>query len=184
MVRYHDVELTASGSSIHLKCRVENDSGETWSKGFAFGYQIYDPATALFLTEGEWTPLPADISPGGVFDASLELKIPDGDGPYRVYVSPIHPQAGWLYTDGEPMLAVDAEMRGGRVHVVASRVTTLNGMRWRGLPGSIARTLIAPFADIWTHRRQAKSFDFAWMDRESKQKLYSLAQSRAGKVQF
>ncbi len=44
---YSDVEVTARGRSLVVRCRVRNRSAEVWrsSEGFRIGSQIIDPET-------------------------------------------------------------------------------------------------------------------------------------------
>ena len=80
------VEASLRGRTIHLHVRLPGASG-------LMGWQLYDPKESLFLSEGNWMPL----EDGG---AELEIQLPEQDGPYRVYVSPVDEQRGWEYARG------------------------------------------------------------------------------------
>ncbi|MCC6345276.1 MAG: ABC transporter permease [Bryobacterales bacterium] len=157
LVRYRDasVESSAQQGELRLEFVLENRGAETWrgEEGFAVGWQVFDPDTAIFITEGEWRAIEGEVAPGGSTRAGLTITLPAEDGCYRVYVSALDPRKGWLYANGEPLLLVDAEVRGGSVSRPAARSATLRGMRRANLVPFLLRMFTRPFEDIWTHRR-------------------------------
>ncbi|MBX9599482.1 MAG: ABC transporter permease [Bryobacteraceae bacterium] len=131
------VEATLRGRAIHLSVRLPGASG-------LVGWQLYDPKESLFLSEGEWIPLN-----GGA--AELEITVPEQDGPYRIYISPVDEERGWEYARGREFIIVDADASAGAVRLSPPRVTTLRALRlerWRTeLPGLLA----GPFRTLRAH---------------------------------
>ena len=72
------------------------------------GWQLFDPATGAFLTEGEWTELQGA--------ASLRIPLPPEEGAYRVQVAPVE--------DRERYISIDAEIGAGRLTITEPRVVS------------------------------------------------------------
>jgi lipopolysaccharide transport system permease protein len=138
LVRYSEIDVSETGPALRVTGRVESRAGLG-----CIGWQIYDPETGLFITEGEWAPLASGAAP-----IDLTLRFPPEDGIYRAFVSPLDPAEGWLYARGAPLVVVDAEVRGGRVSLREHRTTTLRRLRWRNLPPALGKLLTQPFADL------------------------------------
>jgi lipopolysaccharide transport system permease protein len=158
--RYIDTRVTAeSGRLLRLAFRLGNDSGETWRKdsGFAVGWQIFDPASGLFLSEGEWIPLGAEVAPGESVAVETPIELPAERGLYRVYVSPIDPQTGWQYQNGGPFIVIDAEVEDGRARLIGHRLTTLGRLRWESPHRTLARMFRLPLAALWRNRDLIRS---------------------------
>lgn len=157
--RYHQVHATpAQGASIAVRFTIENRSSTAWNPSEVhIGWQVYDPDTHTFITEGAWIPLDHPIQPGARHTIEAVVTIPEQDGPYRVYLSPIHTHRGWFYAGGGPFVIIDAQMLGGRVASVTPQVTTLGKLRRRGLLRALPRLFRQPFESIWRNRRLIQS---------------------------
>jgi lipopolysaccharide transport system permease protein len=159
--RYIDtqVALEAGERLFHLSFRLGNDSSQTWRRqdGLAIGWQIYDPASGLFLSEGEWIPLDADVAPGESLPVQVRVELPAERGPYRVYVSPIDPRTGWHYERGGPFIVIDAEVEDGRARLVRQRLTTLRRLRWESPHRTLARLFQLPWLTLWRNRDLVRS---------------------------
>ncbi len=157
--RYYDLKTSVDENRIRVGFDLENRSGARWSpaQGDSIGWQVYDPETSTFITEGEWIPLPADMPAGARQALETEIVLPVQDGPYRVYLSPRSEAAGWSYAGGGPFVIIDATLSHGRCEVKQARVTTLGRLRaarlWRSLPQLFAR----PLGSIWLNRGLIKS---------------------------
>src|SRR5579875_641084 len=130
--RYHDVQAVADDREhVTLRFRLENCTRAAWHSrlGFHLGSQVYDPGTATFITEGEWSPIEVEVAPGETQPVELKLTIPPQDGPYRVYVSPLHETGGWFYPRGSPFIVVDAVVEQGQTRIEDARVTTVGALR-------------------------------------------------------
>ncbi len=160
-VAYRDCQTSVSARNglIRLGGVIENRSSRTWcvSDGFAIGWQIYDPATGLFIQEGEWVGSERDIPPGGSERFALELRLPPESGQYRVYVSPIEAGRGWFYSRGEPLLLIDAEVASEAVLVHRVRPVTLRRLRWENFVPAFGKLLRQPIAELWMHRGLIRS---------------------------
>lgn len=141
-------EVSASGG-IRLRFDLHNRTQETWQAGgtLALGWQVFDPANGLFITEGQWRKLARDIAPNGSDHIDLNIDLPPAPGSYRVYVSPIDEKQGWLYLRNDPMLAVDAQPGAASV-----RRTTLRRLYWQNLWPALGRLVTQPFDDLWMNR--------------------------------
>jgi lipopolysaccharide transport system permease protein len=152
----------ALGSPEGVMCaslRIENRSGAPWlrAKGFAIGYQIFDPDSHIFIEEGAWRSLDADVEPGESATTELSIRLPRETGRYYVYVSPVEESRGWYYASGAPFLLIEAEVKAGVARLVRSKVTTLGAMRLRKLHLSLGRAFTNPFASIWNNRGLIRS---------------------------
>jgi lipopolysaccharide transport system permease protein len=154
--RYYALEAIADqqGYGIFVRFELENRSRSEWraSDGYHIGWQIYDPETATFITEGEWVPLGESIAPGSRRTVEARVTLPEQDGPYRVYVSPIHEQRGWFYACGSPLAMIEASVSGGRITVDEARITTIARLRRENWIRSVPRLLKQPFESIWANR--------------------------------
>ncbi len=159
-VRYHGLE-TAGGESgqVTVRFTIENRTNTEWHSrnGHHIGWQVYDPDTSTFITEGAWIPLDVNVAPGTRQAIETELTLPAQDGPYRVYLSPIHEREGWFYANGAPFIVIDAEVAGGCATVTAARVTTLGGLRRRSLRRTIPQLFSQPWESVSQNRRLIQS---------------------------
>lgn len=159
--RFHDVEteLDEHQQSIRVRFRLENRSDAAWraAAGYYLGWQVYDPATARFITEGEWAPLDGELEPGASRPVELRLTLPAQNGTYRVYVSPLHEEHGWFYPRGSELIVIDANVNDGRTRVGEARVTTLSKLRRRNLLRAIPKAFIYPVQSIWRNRTLIRS---------------------------
>lgn len=159
--RYHDVQAAAGDHDpfVTLRFRLENCTRAPWHSrlGFHLGSQVYDPETATFITEGEWSPIDVELSPGQTQPFEVKLSIPPQDGPYRVYVSPLHEKSGWFYPRGTPFIIVDAVVEHGRTRIEDARVTTVGALRRSALARGVPKLFSYPVRSIWTNWRLIRS---------------------------
>ena len=159
--RYQSLEATGvDGSrSFSVRFRLQNRSRRTWRRadGPSVGWQIYDPAGATFIAEGDWTPLPRDLAPGDAADVEIPITLPAESGPYRVYVSLIDATHGWLYASGEPFALVDAAVEDSHARLVRSRITTLSRVRWETFAANFPKIFAYPLRTVWNNRRLIRS---------------------------
>lgn len=160
-VRYSTatVELDTRDGALRASLRLVNRSGAPWlrAEGFAVGYQVFDPDSQLFIEDGVWQPLDADVAPGESAATELSIRLPREKGRYYVYVSPVEESRGWHYARGAPFLLIEAEVDGGVARLVRSKVTTLRAMRFRKLHVSLGRLFTNPLASIWNNRGLIRS---------------------------
>jgi len=83
----------------------------------AVGWQVYDPASGLFLSEGEWVALRSDLEPGDSSPVETSVELPPRAAPTGS--TSLHRSAGrWHYDRGWPFLLIDAR-RQRRAQVAA-----------------------------------------------------------------
>src|ERR1017187_4300076 len=102
--RYYELQAVAgeTGAAIDVRFEIENRSNAEWSArdGYHIGWQVNDPETQTFITEGEWIPLEVGVAPGARQKIQTKLVVPEQDGPYRVFLSPLHEQRGGFCSHG------------------------------------------------------------------------------------
>ncbi len=138
------------GPFITVNVRLQNRSAETWRQADAFrvGCQTIDAATNLFIEDGPRLALPQDVAPGGTAEVRFEIRLPESDGQYRVFVSPMREDRFWYYDRGWPIFLVEAAVAGGRASVIRSRVTTRQSVRAGIALRSVKRAFVYPFLSI------------------------------------
>ena len=140
-VRYRELEAAPGArSSLDVSFQLDAPAVEE------AGWQIYDPESGRFITEGQWVAVDASGA------MRLAIELPPQDGAYRVYVSPRW-KGEWMFTAGQPFVAVDARVDGGRARVVDARVTTLAALRRRAAWHALPSLLAEPVRAMIEHRR-------------------------------
>ncbi len=102
-------------------------------------------------------PLTRDAPSGEAVSFDLSIAFPPESGGYRVYVSPIDPELGWLYARGERFLVIDAVVSGGRAQVLKTELTTHRSLLSRGLVRALPALFARPFASIARNRALIRS---------------------------
>ena len=147
-VRYQNPEVSVDQTTRRLTARfeMENRTGEDWRRedGRHLGWQLYDPDTGLFISEGEWTPISGDLAVGETGTQTLALELPPEKGRYHLYISAVEEPGGWLYARGESFLLVDAIVEQGLARVMEVKETTLPGLRWSRRLRSIHKAFTYP----------------------------------------
>ena len=145
------LELDPDSRTIAASFRLINRSHEDWRgvDGFALGWQIYDPETAMFIAEGEWTSLSEDVLSAQTVPVSLSIRLPPERGAYHVYVSPMRAKEGWFYAQNTPFLLIEAAVEHGKAAVISDSVTTLRALRRRKFWRSAGKVFTLPFTSIW-----------------------------------
>jgi lipopolysaccharide transport system permease protein len=145
---YRDVRLQAQGPVLQVSISVENRSRQTWKpENFSMGWQLYDPESSIFIEEGAWTPVSADVPPGATARFDLAILFPADSGGYQVYLSHRQSPDGWAFARGERFLRIGIEAADGQLHILKQEITTLRSLRWRrfwaGLPKLVASPVLA-----------------------------------------
>ncbi len=155
-LRYRDLEASP-GANGQVRVRFRLESRRRALSRQHIGWQIYDPATALFISEGEWSPLDVDLGPGESTGFELNIAMPPQDGPYRLYISPVDQEAGWSYSNGERFVIADVVVRDGNAEVGVIRETTLAALRRESFGRSLPRLFVEPFRAVWRSRQLIRS---------------------------
>jgi lipopolysaccharide transport system permease protein len=130
MARFQNVEATREHSAIRLRFRLD--------RPYVLGWQAFDPATGVFLFEGEWSGVNGP-------NVDLSLVLPPQDGPYRVHVAPVE--------DRERFILIEARMSGGQIEMDASRVASAAGLRRARWMQAIPKAFIYPVRSLWSNRK-------------------------------
>jgi lipopolysaccharide transport system permease protein len=143
-VAFRDVSLEPARDGLQLRFHTAHAG--------LVGWQVFDPATGLFLSEGDWlTATPA-------LPTQLTLRLPETPGRYRIFVSGRDDARGWHYAHGERFLVVDAEVDAdGRARLLRHAMKTMRGLRLESLPASLARALAAPGRTLLRHAALIRS---------------------------
>jgi len=157
--RWRDVEVRADGPALAVACTVENAGHDAWrpAEGFAFSYQIFDPATGNLIEDGHRSAPAADVAPGGAVPVELRVPLPQASGAYRIYISPLIEHRAWFYERGSPFLLLDARVREGSVELVRRLVATLGRVRGEVLLRTLGRAFWYPFRTLVRHRSLIRS---------------------------
>lgn len=154
--RFHAVQANADPQRCEIVVRfeIENRSRSEWSArdGYHLGWQIYDPETSMFLLEGNWIPFEEPLPPGERRAMEVRVDLPEQDGPYRVYLSPLHEQRGWFYSSGSPLAVVEARVAAGLPAVERLRAATTTQLRREAWQQALPKLFRQPFESIWNHR--------------------------------
>jgi lipopolysaccharide transport system permease protein len=157
--RWRNVEVLPDSGGIEVACTVENAGSEAWrpSEGFAFSYQIFDPATGSLMEDGRREVPAADVNPGSSAPLRLKVALPETPGNYRIYVSPLVEHRAWFYEAGSPFLLVDAQVRAGGVQLIRRLVATLGRVRRETLVRTLGRAFWYPLRTLVRHRSLIRS---------------------------
>jgi len=130
MAKFQEVVAVREDPAIRLRFRLDEPR--------VLGWQVFDPATGAFLSEGQW---PEPRGP----QVDLAVSLPAQDGPYRVHVAPIE--------DRERFILIEARVSGGSVEVGSPRVASRGGLRRAGLMRAIPKAFIYPVRSLWSNRK-------------------------------
>lgn len=148
-------EFSADGAArtVTVRFTLVNAGEEHWrtADGVHLGWQIFDPDTGTFISEGEWSKLPRDLAPAETAKVEVAIALPKERGRYHVYVSPLRESSGWLYQQGSPFLLIEAEVEGGLARLIGGRQATLASLRRRAGWQTLRRLFTLPFATVWRH---------------------------------
>lgn len=140
MIRYRQLEASSAGGAA-LRVRFQLDAPATGEAG----WQIYDPASGRFITEGQWVR--ASAGPN-----ELSIDLPPQPGAYRVYISP-RVAGDWAYARGERFIVVDAQVAGSETQILSARVTTLGALRRESLKRALPNLFTAPLRTLAANSR-------------------------------
>jgi lipopolysaccharide transport system permease protein len=152
------VQITAHGTVLQIAAVVENKSRQTWTpETFSLGWQLYDPQTSVFIEEGAWTPVAADVPPGASAKFDIAIPFPTDSGGYEVYLSHVQPLIGWGYARGERFLHIRVETSDGQLRILGHEITTERAVRWRRIWVSLPKLVSSPVRTIIQNRRLIRS---------------------------
>lgn len=146
-----EVAVDAETRRLRVSFLLRNRSKRNWTseQGIHLGWQLFDPETGLFISEGEWTPLPKPLAPGESGQQQLQLLLPPERGVYHIYISLVEAEGGWSYDQGEGFLLVEAAVANGRAQLRQVSATTLNKFRRNQRLHSLHKAFVYPVLTIW-----------------------------------
>jgi len=151
-------QLRAQGTVLQISAVIENRSRKMWTpENFSLGWQLYDPQSSVFIEEGAWTPVSADIPPGASAKFDIEILFEPDSGGYEVYLSPIQRPDGWAYARGERFLRIGVEAVDGQLRVLKQETTTVRTLRWRRFFQALPKLIAAPVRAIVQNHRLIRS---------------------------
>jgi lipopolysaccharide transport system permease protein len=149
---YSDAHVVAAGRTLAVKAIVRNESPEAWRAcdGFGIGYHIFDPANGMLIIDGPRIPLEA--APGEPARLEIAVELPEEDGPYRVFVSPMREDVCWFYERGWHFLEIEAAVENGSARIERTRAVNRRTLAREDLVRSAGRAFVYPFLTIWRNR--------------------------------
>lgn len=155
---YRDVRVQTQGTVLQVSVSLQNRSRQTWKpENFSLGWQLYDPVSGVFIEEGAWTPVSADVAPGASANFDLAILLPPDSGGYQVYLSHRQPPDGWAYAQGERFLRIGVEAADGRLRILKHEITTLGSLRWRRFWSALPKLVASPVLAVVRNHRLIRS---------------------------
>jgi lipopolysaccharide transport system permease protein len=159
---YRDVRVRAAGSVLEVSLSITNKSRETWTPAnFSLGAQFFDPQSHVFIEEGAWTPVGADVPPGATANFEISIPFSPEAGAYEIYLSHIQPHNGWAYLRAEPFLRIlveaAADGSGGQLRVLEQEITTVRSLRVRRMWTALPKLFASPLRTIAQNHRLIRS---------------------------
>ncbi len=130
MARFQNVGATREDSTIRLQFLLDRPC--------VLGWQVFDPASGVFLFEGEWAGVRGP-------DVDVPVVLPPQDGPYRVHIAPVEDRARFIL--------IEARMAGGQIEMDAPRLASAAGLRRARLMQAIPKAFIYPVRSLWSNRK-------------------------------
>jgi len=151
---FQEPRAATDGLDLRVEFRLQNLSGEAGDsgRGFCLGWQLFDPETSLFISEGDWHRLPQPLPPEGQTAVSLHIPMPPEPGRYHVYISPRSDDEGWHYLKEWPFLLVSSHVEERRCSVEEVEVATRGSLRRRELGYKLGRAFTEPVKSLWSNR--------------------------------
>ena len=152
------VHVGAQGTSLQVSVVIDNESRQTWTpENFSLGWQLYDPQSSVFIEEGAWAPVPADVPPGASARFDLEIPFQPDSGAYEVYVSPIQPPDGWAYARGGRFVRIRVEAGNDQLQILGHEITTIRSVRWRRMWSALPKLIASPLLAVVQNHRLIRS---------------------------
>jgi lipopolysaccharide transport system permease protein len=155
---YSELRILPRGSVLEVSVSIKNKSRETWTpEKFSLGWQFYDPQSSVFIEEGAWTPLSADVPPGASAQFEIAIPIPSDSGGYEVYLSHIQQPGGWGYARGERFVHIGVEAVDGQLRILEQEITTVRSLRWRRIWAALPKLIASPVRTVVQNHRLIRS---------------------------
>jgi lipopolysaccharide transport system permease protein len=153
-----NVQLRVQATVLEISVIVENNSRQTWTHdNFSLGWQFYDPLSSVFIEEGAWTRVAADVPPGSSAKFDIAIPFQPDSGSYEVYLSPIQQPDGWAYARGERFVRIGVEAVDGQLRILEHEITTVRWLRWRRMWAALPKLLASPVRTVVQNHRLIRS---------------------------
>jgi lipopolysaccharide transport system permease protein len=153
-----NVQLRVQATVLEISVVVENNSRQTWTPdNFSLGWQFYDPLSSVFIEEGAWTRVAADVPPGSSAKFDIAIPFQPDSGSYEVYLSPIQQPDGWAYARGERFVRIGVEAVDGQLRILEHEITTVRWLRWRRMWAALPKLLASPVRTVVQNHRLIRS---------------------------
>lgn len=150
--------VSSGDESVVIRLTLENCSPKEWNpETFFLSWQLMDPETNRFISDGQWSTLPGSVAAGGSVPLELTIPFPPERGSYHIYVSPLDSTDGWLYGQGDKFLLITAGVEDGHVQVSNWELTSTRQLRLRKLRRTSPELLLNPVRTLWKNRRLIRS---------------------------
>jgi hypothetical protein len=151
--RYRDIAIE-DPRTPRLRFVLDNPSGETLrAEDVQFSYQIFDPATNVYLLDGDRVALPHDLPAGSSVSFDVKLSVPNEPGPYQLCASLMRENEAWAYESGLPFIQASLEReRDGSVRVRKVEETDRREDRRNHPLRKLGRAIFYPFGTAWINR--------------------------------
>ena len=156
-VRYENARVEISGHGrLRVSLRVVNDSTLHW-RGAALGWQVTERESHRYLEDGPSVELRGTLAPGESRECAIEGALPAFAGYYRLFVSPLTPDLGWLHTSGARAIVVDVDVDGAGAALLQKGGWSIAELARRDLTSEPREMLAAVWANrglAWTLARR------------------------------
>ncbi len=144
---------------IRVRGAIPNRTAAAWSAaaGDSLSYRIYDASAETLITDGPRLPLPGSVAPGARLEVDLEVALPEAEGAYLIYVSPIRNKAEWMFERGNDFLLAAAEVAAAGAAAREPQLTSLRKLAWMRFLRSFVRAFSYPLRTIVEHRSLIRS---------------------------
>ena len=156
--QYSQLQILPRGAVLEISVSIENKSRQIWTpENFFLGWQFYDPNSNVFIEEGAWTPVSADIPPGATATFNVAIPVPSDSGGYEIYLSHIQPPSTWSFARGERFVHIVVEAIDGQLRILEHEVTTVRSLRWRRMWKALPKLIASPIRTLIQNRRLIRS---------------------------
>lgn len=143
MAAYEQARADVSGRDIRVRCNLQAPAGGE------LGWQVFDAENGRWVMEGDWVPATPE--------ADLQIRLPEANGRYHVYLSLRDAERGWWYERGRPFILLEGLVDGSHITVERLVVSTRRRLALEAWPGLFWRVLTEPWQALIQHRGLMRS---------------------------
>jgi len=140
MPEFQTYKVTSKRYHLQIDCTLNSSAS---NPSTTVGCHWIDPDTGRYLKESPWQ----EATPSTTF----EVEVPEAPGKYRFYIA-TKDNGKWSYDQGQPFLAIDAEVDAEGIKVERQLITTTSQLRRERWPATIKDILLGPWQSYWQNR--------------------------------